>query len=274
MPPFIEFGLIDLIDILLVGALFYQIYRLFRGRQAMNILLAVGAFLFVWVLVSYVFHMRLLQSILSHVGNVGVLALIILFQDEIRGFLASLGRYRSQNSFYNKLRHYFTADETSSADSAIAEITQAASVLSKSRTGALIVLQNKAQLTQYWRTGERIEARVKARLMENIFYKNTPLHDGALIIVDNRIKAVGCILPISHAQDLPKQFGLRHRAALGLSERTDATVIVVSEETGRISVAQDGKLQSHLSPEQLARLLGARGAKGREGKSSTNTTTV
>ena len=261
MLPFLEFNIVDLIDILLAAVLFYQIYRLFRGTQAMNILLAGGVFALLWVLVSYVFHMQLLQSIMTHVGNVGILALVVLFQDEIRAFINNLGHYRTQNSFYSKLRRYFTADDVTKTDSTIAEVVQAATVLSKSRTGALMVLQNKAQLSQYWRTGERIESRIKARLIENIFYKNTPLHDGALIIVDNRIKAVGCILPISHAQDLPKQFGLRHRAALGLSEKTDATVVVVSEETGRISVAQGGKLQVDLSPEQLSHLLSMHGTK-------------
>ena len=261
MLQFIEINVIDLIDILLVAILLYQIYRLFRGTQAMNILLAGGVFVFLWILVSYVFHMQLLQTIMTHVGNVGILALIILFQDEIRGFINSLGRFREQNSIVNKLRHYFAADDVTKTDSTIAEVVQAATMLSKTRTGALIVLQNKAQLTQYWRTGERIEARIKARLIENIFYKNTPLHDGALIIVDNLIKSVGCILPISHAQNLPKQFGLRHRAALGLSEKTDATIVVVSEETGRISVAQSGKLQVDLTADQLSHLLSMHGAK-------------
>ena len=245
----------DLIDVLLVGLLMYQTYRLLRGTSGMYVFSVVLSFIILNYLVSNVFEMEMLGAILTQITSVGAILLIVLFQDELRNFARSLGQ-RQSNGIYRRLQRLFRSQKNiRHLDSHASEIVAAAVAFSKTKTGALIVIQNEADLTQYCQTGEHIDARIKARLMENIFFKNTPLHDGALIIVHDRIQAVGCILPISHSQDLPKQFGLRHRAALGITEKTDASVVVISEETGKISVAENGKIQTGISPQDLKNFL-------------------
>lgn len=248
------FRLKDLFDIIIVAILLYQIYRLMKGTSGMNIFISVLSFIVIWFFVSYVFQMELLGAIMNKVVNVGAILLIVLFQDEIRTFLNKLGG-RHSKGLYAKIRHMVIGGKGNRNDAFIDEIVQAAESFSKTKTGALIVIQKEADLTNYWETGERIDSEVRARLMENIFYKNTPLHDGALIIVGGRIKAVGCILPISHDQNIPQNLGLRHRAALGISEKTDADVVVVSEENGKISYAEKGKLKIGVKTEELLKFL-------------------
>ena len=250
-----DFRIKDVIDILIVAILLYQTYRLLRGTSGMNVFIGVLSFIVVWFFVSFVFQMELLGSIMNKFVSVGAIALIVLFQEEIRRFMAALGGRKKAKGFVGRIKKILLGAREGSSFDYTSEIVQACEILSKTKTGALIVIQNDADLSKYWGTGERIESYIKARLIENIFFKNSPLPDGALIIVNNRIKAVGCILPIAHNQDLPKHLGLRHRAALGISQKTDATTIVVSEETGRISLSEGGELHLNLTPEKLELFL-------------------
>ncbi|MBR2618381.1 MAG: diadenylate cyclase CdaA [Paludibacteraceae bacterium] len=250
----IEFRLKDFFDILIVALLLYQTYKLLKGTTGMNIFALLVSFISVWFLVSFVFQMELLGSILNKVANVGVILLVILYQDEIRNFLSTLGS-RYANNLYARIKRALLSKRDAQPLQEINEIVEAMVACAKTKTGALVVIQKEGDLTTYCQTGEIIESNIKARLIENIFFKNTPLHDGALIIVENQIKSVGCILPISHKRDLPKELGLRHRAALGITEKTDAYVIVVSEETGRISCMRQGEMLLGVTKERLTEWL-------------------
>lgn len=235
-----SFGFKDLIDILLVALILYETYRLLRRTGAANLFWGILAFVFVWFLVSFVFQLDLTGALFDRIISVGAIALIVIFQDEIRMFFYRLGaRFSSWKVFR---RQSAVAEETASKQQ-IMEITQACRHMASTKTGALIVLSGEGSLKEYTDTGEWIDAQVSARLIENIFFKNTPLHDGALVVRHGRLKAAGCILPVSKNQDIPQHYGLRHRAALGLTEKTDTTCIVVSEETGHISVAHEGKIR-------------------------------
>ena len=250
----IEFRIKDFFDILIVAILLFQTYKLLKGTSGMSIFALLVSFISVWFLVSFVFQMELLGSILNKVANVGVILLVILYQDEIRTFIANLSS-RYANNIYTRIRKALIRQNDTQPQADIAEIVEAMVACSKTKTGALVVIQQEGDLTTYCQTGETINANIKSRLIENIFFKNTPLHDGALIIVSNQIKSVGCILPISHKRDLPKELGLRHRAALGITEKTDAKVIVVSEETGRISCLRQGEMLLGVSKERLEEWL-------------------
>lgn len=250
----LEFRVKDFFDILIVAMLLYQTYKLLKGTSGMGIFALLVSFISVWFLVSFVFQMELLGSILNKVANVGVILLVILFQDEIRNFLSTLsGKYA--NNFYTRMKNFIVRKNDKQPQAEINEIVEAMTMLAKTKTGALVVIQKEGDLTTYCQTGETIDAAIKARLIENIFFKNSPLHDGALIIVNNQIKSVGCILPISHKRDLPKELGLRHRAALGITEKTDAYVVVVSEETGRISCMRQGQMLLGVTKERLTEWL-------------------
>lgn len=220
----------------------------------MSIFALLVSFISVWFLVSFVFQMELLGSILNKVANVGVILLVILYQDEIRTFLSNLGS-RYANNLYARIKRTLFHKNEKQPQADIDEIAEAMVACSKTKTGALVVIQKEGDLNTYCQTGEIIDSNIKARLIENIFFKNTPLHDGALIIAGDTIKAVGCILPISHKRDLPKELGLRHRAALGITEKTDAYVVVVSEETGRISCMRQGEMLLGVNKEQLTEWL-------------------
>ena len=235
-----SFGFKDLIDILLVATILYETYRLLRRTGAANLFWGILAFIVVWFLVSFVFQLELTGALFDRIISVGAIALIIIFQEEIRMFFNRLGaRFSSWKIFRKKTD---ALEETASRQQ-ILEITQACRHMSSTKTGALIVLSGEGSLKEYTDTGEWLNAEVSARLIENIFFKNTPLHDGALVVRHGRLKAAGCILPVSKNQDIPQHYGLRHRAALGLTEKTDATCIVVSEETGNISVANEGQIR-------------------------------
>lgn len=247
-----HFGLKDAVDIFLVALLLYYSYRLVKISGMRPLFMGIIVFLIIWVLVSQVFNMTLLGSIMDKLINVGMFLLIILFQDEIRRFLMSLGSKKGWK-FISRL---FTSGNKQNKDTShITAIVLACMNMSKSKTGALIVIQGDIQLGLYEQTGEIINSDVSSRLIENIFFKNSPLHDGAMIIVDRKIKAAGCILPVSQNPNIPKHMGLRHRAGLGISQETDAKVIIVSEETGRITFAHEGRLRSNVSPEELQQLL-------------------
>ncbi|MCD8303649.1 MAG: diadenylate cyclase CdaA [Prevotellaceae bacterium] len=251
-------GLKDIIDIVLVALLLHYSYKLMKQTRALNIFYGVLVFLVFWIVVSKVLEMKLIGGILDQLVSVGAIALIILFQEEIRHFFFQLGTQRQGHRLIRLLkgerRRGLGSEQRHSHDDII-PIVLACLNMSKQRVGALIVMQNDLPLGDLIRTGESIDARISQRLIENIFFKNSPLHDGAVIISDNKITAAACILPISHDLDIPKDFGLRHRAAKGISAETDALAVVVSEETGNITAAWNNQFQSHITAEELETLL-------------------
>ena len=249
---FLEFGMKDLVDILLVAYLLYQSYRLMKDSGTINIFIGILVFIGIWLIVSQVLEMRLLGSILDKLASVGVLAIFILFQDEIRKFLVNLGSQKKLGNFFRFLTKN-KKEKTEKAD--IMPIVMACMSMSKGKVGALIVIEKNMALNEIIRTGETINADVNQRLIENIFFKNSPLHDGAMIIRHEQIIAAGCILPVSHDLNIPKELGLRHRAAMGLCQETDALAIIVSEETGGISAAYKGQFHLRLTAEELERIL-------------------
>ena len=235
----LSFGFKDIIDILLVAGILYQTYRLLRKTGAANLFWGILAFVLVWFLVSFVFRLELTGALFDRIISVGAIALIIIFQEEIRLFFNRIG------SRFSSWRIFRPNDLNNNVGSSpqVLEIIQACRHMAKTKTGALIVIAGSGSLKEIVDTGERLDAKVSARLIENIFFKNTPLHDGALIIRDGKMISAACILPVSKNQEIPLHYGLRHRAALGLTEKSDATCIVVSEETGLISVAESGKIR-------------------------------
>ena len=249
----IEFGIKDFIDILLVACLLYYLYKLMKMSGSINVFTGILVFILLWLVVSQVLEMKLLGSIFDKLVNVGVLALIIIFQKEIRRFLFTLCSHNHANA----LVRFFTRGNKKNAieHDDMVPIVMACMNMAKQKIGALIVIEHQIALNDVMRTGDTIDARITQRLIENIFFKNSPLHDGAMIISKERIKAAGCILPVSHNLDIPKELGLRHRAALGISQVSDAHAIIVSEETGSISVAHEGKFHLHLTPEELEQLI-------------------
>lgn len=249
----IDFGIKDIIDILLVALLLYYLYRVMKKSGTINIFVGILSIIGVWIVTSGIFEMKLTGTILDKFMNIGLLILVILFQDQIKRFLVDLG---SQNKWRAIRRLIFRQEEISEENHAdITTIVYSCMNMSKTKTGALIVIQRKMPLTDYEKTGDEINANINVRLIENIFFKNSPLHDGAMIIAQHKITAAGCILPVSHDMNIPKSLGLRHRAALGMSQVTDALCIIVSEETGKISVAKDGELKVHVSTIDLENIL-------------------
>ena len=249
--PF-DLGIKDIIDIFLVALMLYYIYRLMKESRSLNIFSGIMVFILIWLFVSKIIEMRLLGSILDKLVSVGVVALIVLFQEEIRKFLYSLGAHQRLRLI---TRIFSVKNKEPEDKETIIPLVLACMNMARGKVGALIVLERSAPLEDIADTGEKIDARISQRLIENIFFKNSPLHDGAMLITHKRIKAAGCLLPVSHNQDIPKSLGLRHRAALGISQSSDAVTIVVSEETGNISVAIKGEFKLRLSAEELERLL-------------------
>lgn len=230
----ISIGLKDVIDIVLVALLLYYIYRLMKESSSANIFAGIIMFIVVWIFVSQIFEMRLLGGILDKVVNVGSLALIILFQEEIRHFFSTIGaRPGSRTGIHFLLRLFGKKNEEEQVHREdIMPIVMSCLSMSKQKVGALIVIERYVGLSEIINSGDQINANITQRLIENIFFKNSPLHDGAMIISHKRIKVMGCILPIAHNTDIPKSLGLRHRAALGISQKSDCLAIIVSEETG------------------------------------------
>ncbi|MBR1484347.1 MAG: diadenylate cyclase CdaA [Prevotella sp.] len=255
---FFSFGIKDLIDILLVALMVYYIYRLLRDTRSINVFVGILIFIVVWLFVSQVLEMRLLGTILDKLVSVGVIALIVIFQEDIRKFLYNLGAHERMKM----VRRFFIPKRYADQDKAghkrdIIPIVMASMALSKGKVGALIVIERGTPIDDIVATGEIIDANINQRLIENIFFKNSPLHDGAMVIRQHRIRAAGCILPVSHSLDIPKELGLRHRAALGISQESDAMAIIVSEETGGISIALRGAFKLNLSAEELESVLTA-----------------
>jgi len=250
----LDIGIKDVIDIVLVALLLYYSYRLMKESRSLNVFIGIMVFIVMWLFVSQILEMKLLGSIMDKLVSVGVLALIILFQDEIRKFLYNLGAHQRVRSFA-KIFSFGSSKKNAVDKEFITPIVMACMSMGKQKVGALIVMERKVPLDDIVETGDLVDANVNQRLIENIFFKNSPLHDGAMVISNKRIKAAGCILPVSHNQNIPKELGLRHRAAMGISQESDALAIIVSEETGRISVAIRGEYKLRLSAEELDNIL-------------------
>lgn len=253
---FLEMSIADVLDILLLGLIIFFAFKWLRGSSAMSIFVAIVSLYLIRVLVS-AFNMRLMTALMETVLDVGVLALIVIFQPEIRKFLISLGnRYMNNANGRALINRIFGKGSTSMAGSeAVNEITEACRRMSEDKTGALIVLARKTPLDDVISTGDRIDSAIHRRLIMNLFFKNSPLHDGAMVISGNRITAVRCTLPITERTDIPANYGMRHKAAIGITEVSDADVIVVSEETGTISFIKGGNVTSIQNINELKLLL-------------------
>lgn len=250
-----QIGIKDIIDIILVAILLYETYKLLKSSGAVNVFLGIFTFIIAWFLVSFVFKMELLGAIFDRVVSVGALALIIIFQEEIRTFFSRIGT-RSNWRFFHQLTSKFKSQsDQAEIDQSVVQIVIACKNMAKTKTGALIIIEQDQSLRQYEQSGETLDAIISNRLIENIFFKNTPLHDGALIISKGRLNAAACILPVSKNPNIPKRLGLRHRSALGIAEKTDAIAIIVSEETGKISYAVNEKIYVGVKPEELEKFL-------------------
>lgn len=245
---FLELRFLDVLDIVLVALLLFYVYKLLKGSIAFNIFIGIILLYGVWYLVK-VLNMRILSSILGQFIGLGVLAFLVLFQPEIRRFLLMLGKSRSLAKS-KLLRPFFSAQEKHSAEM-LKHLTLAIKNMSKTKTGALIVLTDSGALPFVVNTGVALDANVSAKLVESIFAKQSPIHDGAIVLANQKIVAAGCTLPLSENQSLPKRVGTRHRAAVGITEHNEAISFVVSEETGNISVAVEGNLKRNLSFEEL-----------------------
>ncbi|MCL2131324.1 MAG: diadenylate cyclase CdaA [Lentimicrobiaceae bacterium] len=248
---FLKIGVSDVVDIVSVAVLFYILYRLIRGTAALNIFAGLLIFYVMWKLVV-LFRMELLSELLGQFISVGIIALVIVFQPEIRQFLLFIGSKnplkKSNISLWKERRQYANLPQ-------INTIAKACARMSASLTGALIVITKKNNLDEYIQTGEVINARTSRELIETIFFKNTPLHDGALIISQKTMAAARCILPVSHRENIPSDMGLRHRSAIGITEQTDCIAIVVSEQTGQISYCEGGNVTRNVTQEELKAFL-------------------
>lgn len=247
-----SFGIKDIIDILIVAMLLFYLYRLMKRSGTLSLFYGVMSFILIWVVASEILNMRMTGTILDKFMSIGLIVLVIIFQDQIKRFLIDIGSQGRWKYLRRLFRHEHVDEHEHNR---IMAVVYACMSMAKSKTGALIVFQRKIPLTDYEDTGDMIDAEVNLRLIENIFFKNSPLHDGAMIIADGRIKSVGCILPVSHDMDIPKELGLRHRAALGMSQQTDSVCVIVSEETGNISVAMDGQISVKVAAKDLEQIL-------------------
>ncbi|OGX83432.1 TIGR00159 family protein [Hymenobacter lapidarius] len=247
---FLHFGWIDAADVLLVTILLYQLYKLLRGSVALNVALGLVSIYLLYLVVKAT-GMELLTKILGQFMSVGVLASIILFQQEIRRFLLSVGKATA----LERVRGWKWGRPATATPLSVGPFVEAAKSLSNKFTGALICFAQASDLTPYAESGDRLDAEISKRLLLSIFNKTSPLHDGAVIVANGRIQAARCILPVSENPDVPASLGLRHRAAIGLSEVTDAVVLVVSEETGAMSLVYRGEVYRNLATSELRNRL-------------------
>ena len=246
---FIPFTFVDFIDILLVASIMYWIYRMTKGTNAPYILSGIIAIYLLWVVVRAL-NMELLSTILGQLISVGAIALIIVFQPELRRFLQAIGMRQKHFNFITRI---FSTEE-GKVQTDVAPIVTACREMAATKTGALIVIGLQSDLTLIAEGGIAVDAKVSTPLLKNIFFKNAPLHDGAVLIKNDRVLAAKCILPVTQSE-VPKDYGTRHRAAIGMSEISDAVIVVVSEETGGISVAQGGQLRRDVDPSRLQQML-------------------
>ena len=253
MLDFLDFSFLDALDILLVATLTYYIYKLLKGTVAINIFLGIAFIFLIWK-ITQILKMEMLSNILGYLLSGGVIALIIVFQQEIRKFLLMIGttNVTSRTQFLKQLK-FLKSEITLETDSDT--LLNACKKMSKTKTGALIVIERTNSLDFLIKTGDSMNAEINEVLLESIFYKNSPLHDGATIIRDNYVVATRVILPISDSINIPSRFGLRHRAAFGVSEKTDAVCLLVSEETGEISYIKDGNFELYADYNELLEKL-------------------
>lgn len=248
---FIKFGLPDIIDIILVAIILFELYHLLKGTSAIKIVWVIIGIFILWKLTSFM-HLSMVSGLIGKIINVGLLALIVVFQPEIRQFLLYVGNTKVVKTLTGRLHKKGNIEAYKEG---IHSICRACRRMSNSKTGALIVFAKENPLDELISSGEKIDALISRDLIENIFFKNSPLHDGALIIKHHRIAAARCILPVSHKEDLPSDLGLRHRSALGATTLTDAVVVVVSEQTGQIAFCKNGEIQRDVSPLVLEQML-------------------
>ncbi len=248
---FLEISWVDIFDILLVSVLIYNVYKLMKGSVAIRVFLGFLSLYLIYLVVNAV-EMELLGNILGQFMQVGVIAVIILFQQEIRKFLLLIGKITifEEGNFISNLKGIFVKQEDTGWSN-ITPVIEAVKTLGGTNTGALIVVSKNSELKFYAESGDRIDALISKRLLISIFNKYSPLHDGAVIINDGKIIAARCILPVTEREDLPAQFGLRHRAAVGMSEVTDTLIVVVSEETGQLSSVRNGQIMHNLTTQEL-----------------------
>ncbi len=253
---FLTITIWDIIDILVVGFLIYQIFKLLRGSMAFNIVIGLFLLFFLSELVEFL-NMDLLSKILGQFVNLGVLALLIVFQPEARRFLVMLGKTTLNRRFKFWQKYVDTSKQlTANQEKQIAMIVKTAESFSGSKTGALMVFSTDPNLLEgFTSSGTRLDASISQSILESIFHKESPLHDGAVIFSDSKIHTAACVLPLSDSNQLPKRAGLRHRAGLGVTERTNAISVIVSEESGKISMAQEGELKIGISLEELRKGL-------------------
>lgn len=249
---FTEIGIIDVIDVLLVAFLMYYVYRLVKGTVAINIFVGIAILYAIWK-ITEALEMQLFSKILGGFLGVGIIALIVVFQQEVRKFLLMVGstNFSARKRFLKKLN---LLNETETLTNINAIVT-ACVRMGKSHTGALIVVKRNNNLEFVKSSGDRMQAEVNQPIIESIFYKNSPLHDGALLIEDNQITATRVILPVSNDKTIPQRFGLRHRAAVGITEKTDAVCLVVSEENGQISYIKEGDFVLFRDTDELKKQL-------------------
>ena len=255
---FLQFGWADILDIGMVALLIYFLFRSVRGDSTVLNIVLVLAMLLVAQAVASALNMRMMTVLLNAILDVGVLAIIIIFQPEIRHLLNRVamqtGISRRTGDLFNRL---LGIKEEQLGSRSVEELVEAVRAMSAEKTGALIVIQHKSSMDEFMETGDRFDADINRRLIMNIFFKNSPLHDGAMVIVGNRIAAARCQLPMTNRTDLPASYGMRHRAAIGLSEDTDADVIVVSEENGAVRFVRNGEPQEVKTIQELRELLGS-----------------
>ena len=252
---FLKFGVFDILDVLLVAFIVYQLYNLIRGTIAANIFIGLITIYLLYVMVRAL-NMQLLTGILGKFVDVGIIAIIIVFQQEVRRFLLLVGKNASLQRNKAWWQYFFGKAEAEKNNYArIKPIIDACKSMKQTRTGALIVFAKYYDEQFYQNSCEVLEAKISKRILESIFQKNSPLHDGAVVISENKIKSASCILPVTEKADLPAQFGLRHRAGIGVTEANDATAIIVSEETGEISYAKQGRIKMDVSFAELEKLL-------------------
>lgn len=244
----------DVIDIVLVALILFQLYRIIKGTAAFSIFIAVFLIYLFWLIVRAL-NMQLVSSLLGQVIEVGVIALIIVFQQEVRHFLLVIGNRYIKNGRFSLIRLFRPDSDEPGGIRISEEIAKAAESMASKKIGALIVIGRQSRLDLFKERGETLKSRISADLLETIFFKNTPLHDGAVLIEDGLILAARCPLPVTDQFTLPAYFGMRHRAAIGMSEHTDALVVVVSEETGRISVVDGGNVRENVKPNELKNIL-------------------
>ncbi len=253
---FITFSITDAVDILLVAIILYLLYNMVKGTSAVNIFIGLALIYVLWIVIKAL-DLKLLSSLMGKFVNVGVIAVMVVFQQEIRKFLLYIGsnEFIKSRNWKNLFKLSLTGKTEESIELDTEEIITACFNMSETKTGALIIISRKSDLKFYIQTSEKVDSALTARMLENIFYKNSPLHDGAVIILNNRIVAARCVLPVTEKENFPANYGMRHRAAVGITETTDAIAISVSEQTGSVSLTTNGEINAGLTRDKLRFLI-------------------